>query len=103
MTTTLQISSRGLLALDGLEQRLEITFAKAFRALALDDLVKERRPVLHWLAKNLQQITFVIAIDQNAQSLQRVQLFVDVPNAIQQRVIIGRRNVQELDSALLQI
>jgi hypothetical protein len=65
----LQIPSRSLLAFDGLEQRLEIAFAKTLRALALNDLEKERWAIFHWLGENLQQITFVIAIDQNPEPL----------------------------------
>src|SRR6266568_188128 len=39
------------------------------RAIAMDDFEKERRPVLHRFGEYLEQITFVIAIDQNAQPL----------------------------------
>src|SRR6266540_6079472 len=62
----LQIPSRGLFALDGFEQRLEITFAKTLRTFALNDLKKQRRSILDRFCEDLQQITFIIAIDENA-------------------------------------
>jgi hypothetical protein len=42
-----------LVALDGLEQRLEIAFAEAFVALALDDLEEDRAECV--LGEDLQQ------------------------------------------------
>ena len=65
----LQIASRGLLALDGFEQRFEIAFAEALRAFALNNLKEERRAIFHRLGENLEQITFVIAIDENARAV----------------------------------
>ena len=65
----LQIASCGLFALDGFEECLEIAFAKALRALALNNFEKQRRPVFYGFCKNLQQITFVITIHQDAQPL----------------------------------
>ena len=52
-----------------LEERFEIAFAETLRAFALDDFEKERRPIFHRLGEDLQQITFVVAIDQNAEPL----------------------------------
>ena len=86
----LQITSRFLFAFDGFEERLEIAFAKTLRAFALNNFEKERRPVFYRLGKYLQQITFIIAIDENAQPLQRIQFFIDVTYSIEQRVIVGR-------------
>src|SRR4029077_6898780 len=61
----LQITSRFLFAFDGFEECLEIAFAKTLRPLALNNFEKERRPVFYRLGKYLQQITFIIAIDEN--------------------------------------
>src|SRR6266496_5642900 len=93
---SLQIASRGLFALDGFEQRFEIALSKALRAFALNDLEKERRSILHRLREDLQQITFVIAINQNAQPPQSIQFFIDVANPIGERFVVSRRNLQEL-------
>src|SRR5688500_15250858 len=52
----LKISSQVLLALERLEQRLEVAGAEALRSLSLDDLVKQSRPVFHWLREDLEEI-----------------------------------------------
>ena len=62
---TLQIASRILLFFQSLEQGFEVTFAKTLRTLALDNFKKESWPVFHWLGEDLEQITFVVAIDQD--------------------------------------
>ena len=41
-----EVAAQRLLALDRLEQRLEVADAEAARAVALDDLEEERRPIL---------------------------------------------------------
>src|SRR5947208_12248235 len=96
-----QITSRSLFALNGFEQRFEIAFSETLSAFALNNLEKECRAIFHRFGENLKQITFVIAIDQDAEALQCIQFFVDVPYAIEQRVVVRRRNSQELKPALL--
>src|SRR6266478_3118528 len=83
-----QIASRSLFALDRFEERFEIAFAETLRALALNDLEKQRRPIFHGLGKDLEQITFIIAIHENSDLLQRIEFFVDVADAIEQRVVV---------------
>jgi hypothetical protein len=63
MSSLLQIASPILLFLERFEKRLEIAFAKTLRAFALNDLEKQSRPIFHRFGKDLQQISFVIAID----------------------------------------
>jgi len=53
------------------------------------------------LCEDLQQITFIIAIDEDPEPLQCVQFLIDVTNAIEQRVVVCGRNFQELEPALL--
>src|SRR5690606_35787597 len=55
-----EIPAQRLLALDGFEEGLEIALAEAARALALDDLVEHRRPVLHRLGEDLKEIALVV-------------------------------------------
>src|SRR5438876_4849659 len=62
----LQISSSFLLALEGFEKRFEISFTEALGSLALNDFEKEGRPVFDWFGENLEQVAFVVAINQNA-------------------------------------
>ena len=49
----LQIAAARLLAFDGFEQRLEVTLAEPLRAVPLDQLEEDRRPVLHRLGEDL--------------------------------------------------
>ena len=92
----LQITSRRLFAFDGFEERLEVAFAKTLRAFALNNFEKQRRPVFYWLGKYLQQITFIIAIDEDAQSLQGIEFFVNMTHPIEQRVVIGWKGSAEI-------
>ena len=98
-SSRLQIAPRVLFAFEGFEECFEISFAETLRAFALDDFEKQRRSVFDWFGENLEQITFIVAIDENAQPLQRFQFFVDVTHPIGQRVVITRWNLQEFDTA----
>ena len=86
----------GLLALDGLEQRLEIALAETAAALALDHFEEQRRPVLHRAGEDLQHVAFVVAVHQDAEFLQLVERLVDLPDARQQIVVVGGRHAQKL-------
>src|SRR6267378_4405879 len=96
----LEISPTLLLFLQCFKQRLEISFPETLRAFALDDFEEQRRSVLHRLRKYLEQITFVIAVDQKPEPLQRPQVFVNVTDSLGKRVVISGRNVQEFEAAL---
>src|SRR5882757_4511492 len=99
----LQIASPVLLFLERLEERFEIALTETLGAFALNDLEKERRSILNRLGEDLEQITLVVAIDQNAESLQRLQVFVDVTDTSGQLIVIRGWNIQELDAALLNL
>src|SRR5207237_1288876 len=85
----LQVASAFLLFLKCFEERLEISFPKTLGAFALDDFEKQRRPVLYRLREYLEQITFVVAIDQYPETFQRPEIFVDVADAFGKRVVIS--------------
>src|SRR5205807_6365469 len=70
--TASEISSQRLLALDRLEQRLEVAVAEAARTVALDHLEEERRTVLRRLREDLQQVTVVVAVGEDAEPAQVV-------------------------------
>src|SRR5215212_7411786 len=99
----LEIAPKCLLSLDGFEQRLEVACAKALRAFALDYLVENCRPVFDRLCEYLKQITFIVAIDENAQLLKRREVFIDFPDASGNAVVIRRRDLEEFHSARLQV
>ena len=49
--SALEVAAESLLALDRLEQRLEVALAEGARAVALDHLEEQRRPVLRGFVK----------------------------------------------------
>src|SRR5688572_8865493 len=54
-----------LLALDGLEERLEVALAEAERAVTLDDLEEDRRAVAERLGEDLQEVAVLVAVDED--------------------------------------
>src|SRR5207302_6644831 len=96
----LEVPAKVLFALERLEQRLEVAGAKALCAFALYDLVKECRAVFHRLGEDLQQVTLVVAIDENAQIAETRHVLVDVPYSIDHGVIVRSWNAKELDSVV---
>src|SRR5687767_9234510 len=98
-----EISPRGLLALDRLEQRLEVSLPEAARAVALDDLEEDRRPVAERLREDLQQIALVVAVDQDAQPAQVVERLGDLPHPVRHVLVVRLGRAQELDAALGQL
>jgi hypothetical protein len=98
----LQIPAKILLALERLEQRLEVSGPEALRTLSLDDLVKERRAILHRLREDLKQIPFFVAIDENTQVAQRRQILIDLPDTLRNGVVVRAGNTQEFDAVASQ-
>src|SRR5271157_4656932 len=84
-----------LLALDGFEQGLEVSLAKALRSAPLNDLEEESRPVLDRLGENLEQIALIIAINQDTQFGQFAQVFPDCADPFGQHLVVGRRYLEE--------
>src|SRR6185437_1556403 len=99
----LEVAPRRLLALDRLEERLEVPLAEARRALSLDDLEEQRRAVLHRLRENLEQVAFVVAVHENAELFECRKALVDFPDARLGALIIRVRYGQELDAAALHV
>src|SRR6266550_711505 len=98
----LEISPQSLLSLYRFEQRLEVSGAKTLRAFPFDDLIEDGRPVFDWLREYLKQIPLVITIDENPQFAQRGDVFIDMANAIQKRIVVRPRDAQEFYAALTQ-
>src|SRR5215208_3831754 len=101
-TSSLQVPPCGLFPFHSLEQCFEIPLAEALGSLALDDLVEERRAVLHRLAEDLEQVAFIIPIDQDAELSQRGKVFIDAANSIEDGVIIRAGNLKELHPPVTQ-
>ena len=98
----LQIAPSCLLPLDRLKQRPEIPFAEGIGAGPLDDLIEQRRPVLDGFGKELQQVTFLILIDEDAQLLDRLVVLAHIPDAVPQRFIIAVGHAEEFDAVVAQ-
>lgn len=126
--SVLQVATFSLLELDGFEQRLKVARSKSLitqiikmikhhisklchyihyipylMIVSLDHFQEQRRPILHVLAEDLQQIPVLIEIDQNLQLLQHFQVLRHLDAALgqplaQRRIIVGR-NRQELHAA----
>ena len=99
---TLERAAAGLLALDGLEQRLEVAGAKASRPLALDDLEEDGGPVRDHLGKHLEQVAILVAVDQDPEPPQLVPREVEVAEAGPNVVVIRGRHVEEAHAPLAQ-
>src|SRR5438067_10145946 len=78
----LEVSAKGLLALDRFEEGLEVPVAEAARAVALDHLEEERRPVLRRLREDLQQIAVVVTVGEDAQPLQVGVVLLDLTDTV---------------------
>src|ERR687886_714368 len=98
----LQVAALGLLALDRLEQGLEVAVAEAARAVALDHLEEHRRAVADRLREDLQQVALVVAVDEDAEPAQVLQVLLDLADALRDLVVVRLRRAQELDPARLQ-
>src|SRR5688572_15177220 len=97
---TLEIPPKLLFFLDRLEECLEVALPEALRAFALNDLVEQRRPVFHRLREDLQQIAVGIAVDENAERLERLERFVDLAHPTLKLPVVGRGRLQEFHAAI---
>jgi len=71
-----------LLALDRLEERLEVALAEAERAVPLDELEEHGRPVADRLGEDLQQVAVLVAVDKYAALAQLVDWNPDVADPL---------------------
>src|SRR5262245_54836884 len=92
---SLQRPAAGLLALDRLEERLEIPLAEAARAVPLDYLEEQRRPVGHRLGEDLEHVPLVVAINEDAQLGQFLDILVNRADAVRKYLVVGLRHAQE--------
>src|SRR5215472_3016980 len=83
-----EVAPEGLLALDRLEQSLEVARAEALGPLPLNDLVEQCRTVFDRLGEDLQQISFVVAIDQDTELAEWRDVFIDMSDAVEHRVVV---------------
>ena len=61
---------------------LKLPLPKLLRAAPLDHLEEQRRPIGDRLGEDLQHVAFVVAVDENAQLGQLVDVFLDRADAL---------------------
>src|SRR6476469_8221139 len=93
-----EVAAPLLLALDGLEERLEVALAEAQRAVPLDELEEHRRPIAERLGEDLQEIAVLVAVDKDAALLELLDRHADLADAGSQLgvLVVGVRGVEEL-------
>src|SRR3954464_15518510 len=95
-----EVPPRGLLALDRLEQGLEVALAEAARAVPLDQLEEDRRAVAERLGEHLEQVALVVAVDEDSQPAQVVDRLGYLAHPARQLVVVGVGRAQELGAGL---
>src|SRR6266516_5937271 len=88
-----EIAAKGLLALDRLEQRLEIPLPETACAVALDHLEEERRAILCGLREDLEEIAVLVPVGKDPQPAQIVPVLADLADPVANVLVIrvGRR------------
>jgi len=102
MPGRLQVSATRLFQFDCLEQRLEVALAETAASLALNNFKEQRRPVFNGLGENLEEVPFLVAIHENAETLNLLERLFERAHPIAQNVVVDVWHAQEFDSVLLQ-
>src|SRR3954471_13538127 len=97
-----EVAAQLLLALDRLEEGLEVALAEAERAVSLDELVEDRGTVADRLGEDLQQVAVLVAVDQDGALLQLLDRHPHLadPGAELGVVVVGVRRLEEVDSVV---
>src|SRR5262245_37346440 len=83
-----EVAAQGLLALDRFEKRLEVPFAETDGSVPLDHLEEERGPVLCGFRKDLEEISLLVAVGEDAQPPQIVPVLADLAHALARVVVV---------------
>src|SRR5436305_11419897 len=97
-----EVPAQRLLALDRLEEGLEVPLPERRGAVALDHLEEDRRPILGGLREDLEQVTVVVAVGEDPEAPQVGVVLGDLADAAADLLVIGVGRVEEGDAALLQ-
>lgn len=96
----LAVAAELLLALDGLEESLEVSGTETLETTTLDDLDEDSGTILNGLGEDLEQVSTLIEINKNIQLLDDIQILLDLGRRVSktetQVLIVGRRDRQEL-------
>ncbi len=69
------------------KQGLEIAFSETLCALSLDDLEEQGGSVLNRFCEQLKEISFIIAVNEDTQFLERFQVLIYLTYAVKQVII----------------
>src|SRR5258707_749200 len=94
----LEVPPRVLLSLNRLEQCLEISFPETLASLSLDHFEEQRRPIFDRLGEYLQEVAFVVAVDEDAEVFQLIDRLIDFSDATLELVVVDRRHTEEIDA-----
>ena len=72
-----EVAALGLLELNGLEKRLEVSRTEALVVPPLDNLDEESGPVLERFGEDLKQIALLVVIDQQVQLFDMIQVLLN--------------------------
>src|ERR1700757_3177609 len=91
-----------LLALDRLEERLEVALAEPPGAAALDHLVEEGGAVSDRTGEELEQVSVLLEVDEDTEVAQLVEVLADAVGAGEggQLLVVCGRCRQELHAAV---
>ncbi len=88
-----EVTTQGLLLLNGLKQGLEVASAEALMVPPLDNFQEKCGAILQWLGKDLQKITLFVVVDEDLLPLQDVNVLlhlqVYVAQTSSQLVVVG--------------
>src|SRR6478672_1540859 len=95
-----EVAALVLLALDRLEERLEVALAESERAVPLDELEEDGRAVAERLGEDLQQVAVLVAVDEELALLQLLDRHADVADPLAQLgvLVVAVGGVEELDA-----
>src|SRR5262245_15353419 len=94
-----EVASPRLLPLDRLKQRFEVPFPEAARSVALDHFEEQCRTILNWLREDLQQVSFLVAIRQDAQPGEVLDRLIDLADARFQLLVIGGGHAEKFEAS----
>ena len=73
-----EVTTSGLLHLNGLEQTLEVACTKALMVVALDHLEEQGWSIFDRLSENLQEVTFVVVVNEDLKLLKGGDVLFDL-------------------------
>jgi hypothetical protein len=87
-----------LFSFDAFEERLKVALSEALGTFAVDDFIEQGRPVGDRFCEDLEQIPFVVTVNQNSKISENINVFVNLSHSIWKHIVVGFGNAQEVHS-----